>query len=116
AQICTFRDSGSRRENREKRRWIRKHLTGRHSLISAYFKSDIPGEALIDDDPIVPLPLGKPVFGRHVIFTKPYNKGFRTADRIDNWFESRIEAEMFVHKLSREKEGLPVVYETYEEH
>ncbi|KAF4660314.1 putative tubulin polyglutamylase ttll9 [Perkinsus olseni] len=85
----------------EKFEWVEKHLGTDflRKLILTKDKTIIKADALIDDKPEITGSEDPPLFGRHVVFTQPYNKYVETGDRLDGWFKSRDEAELFVSRL-----------------
>ncbi|KAF4692003.1 putative tubulin polyglutamylase ttll9 [Perkinsus olseni] len=74
-------------------------------LILTKDKTIIKADALIDDKPEITGSEDPPLFGRHVVFTQPYNKYVETGDRLDGWFKSRDEAELFVSRLRARERG-----------
>ncbi|KAF4752992.1 hypothetical protein FOZ62_000289, partial [Perkinsus olseni] len=43
-----------------------------------------------------------PRFRRHILFTRPHNSRVATSRRLDKWFSSEIEAQIFIDRLEQE--------------
>ncbi|KAF4659100.1 putative tubulin polyglutamylase ttll9 [Perkinsus chesapeaki] len=96
----------------EKYEWVEKNLGTDfvRKLILTKDKTIIKADALIDDKPEITGSEEPPLFGRHVMFTQPYNQHIRTGDRLDGWFKSRQEAVNFVARI---KSGQRLIYQQH---
>ncbi|KAF4740944.1 Cytosolic [Perkinsus olseni] len=58
------------------------------------------GDVLIDDNPRITGSCSPPMFGHQVLFTQPYNMRAKARLRLDGWFTTLEEAEVFVEVTS----------------
>ncbi|KAF4650618.1 Anaphase-promoting complex subunit, partial [Perkinsus olseni] len=101
---CISRSIRSKRDFKERRSWAVRHLGQRavQHMPLTDDPTDVVADAFITDLCRVKGLWPTPRFRRHILFTRPHNSRVATTRRLDKWFNSEIEAQIFIDRLEQE--------------